>query len=418
MMIQGFIKQFFRLGFTSLCIIMPLLFCALNTAAQQFKFDGNRKKQTISFQLIKNLIVIPVYINGAGPYNFLLDTGVAQTIITDTTLLKNLNVLRFHPVKVQGYGFGEEVEAIFTRDINISVGNATILNVPTAIFKKDIFDLSSYLGVKVHGIIGYYFFNSFIVKINYFSSKLTIYDPETNLKIKGSKIPVEIVNGKPYIKAAISINDLNDEVIELMVDNGSSHPMLLESLNQKTFPLPATTIPANLGVGINGVVNGAMGRVNILKIGDFKFKEVLSGFPDFNSQRTSIDGQARNGSLGADVMRRFLVTFDYQHGFMYLKKGSFFKEGFEHDMSGLEIYVKQENKPRFYIGRIEEGSPGDHAGLQINDEIASIDFRETRIYTLSEVNELLKSRDGKQVLLEIIRKNERYYVLMVLKRRI
>ena len=395
-----------------------LLFPPNVSIAQAFKFAGNTKKQDIPFQLIKNLIIIPLYINGLGPYNFLLDTGVTQTIITDTTFVKRLNLKNYNMIKVQGYGFGTEVEALFTRELSITVGKATINNVPTAIFKRDIFDLSSYLGIPIHGIIGYYFFNSFIVKINYKGNKLTIYAPESATSRKGTMIPLEILNAKPYIKAEITTDSLPKTEVDLLVDNGSSHPMLLESYQKESFPLPKTTIPANLGVGINGVVNGSLGRINALKIANFTFTDVLSGFPEFNARRAPLEGVSRNGSLGADILRRFIVTFDYPNKAMYLKKSGSYKGKFEHDMSGLEIYVVTKNKNYYVIGRIEEGSPAEEVGLEVNDQILRIDFKDAGIYTLSEISEIFKERDGRRVFLEVLRKNERIFVLLKLKKRI
>lgn len=420
MSIRGFISRFSRLELLtrrSLLLVVMIVF-TLKGNAQVFKFSGNKKKQEIQFQLIKNLIVIPIYINGVGPYNFLLDTGVAQTIITDTTFLANLNLKKYNQVKIQGYGFGEEIDAIFTRDITATIGKATILNVPTAIFKRDVFDLSSYLGIRVYGIIGFYLFNSFVVKINYSSNQITLYDPSTTIRRKGIKIPMQILSGKPYIKAEITTDSLPKTEVDLLVDNGSSHPMLLESYLQKPFPLPKTTIPANLGVGINGIVNGSLGRINKLKIADFSFDEVLAGFPEFNNKRIPLEGQSRNGSLGADVLRHFVVTFDYPHEAMYLKKSNSFKNKFEHDMSGLEIYMIHERGNHFFIGRIEEGSPAEEIGLQMNDEIISIDLQAITSLSLSDLNELMKDRDGKKMILEVVRKKIRLFVMLKLKRRI
>jgi hypothetical protein len=386
--------------------------------AQSFKFDGKRTREAINFKRIKNLIVIPVYINEQGPYNFLLDTGVGQMIITDTTFLKILNVKQFKTYKIQGYGLGTEIEAILTRNVSARVGKSAIKNIPTAIFKEDIFDLSSYLGIKIHGILGYYFFNSFIVKINYSTNKLTYYSHHHKTKIKGAKIPLRIINAKPYITAEVGIDSIIKTNVNLLVDNGSSHPLMLEAIGDRPFPVPKHTIKANLGVGINGEINGVMGRIHTLKINEFTFNHILSGFPTYSVERTELEGTARNGSLGAEVLKHFLVTFDYQNEALYLKKSNFFKRKFDHDMSGMEIYMLQQPKDRYFISRIEPGSPAEKVGLSPGDEILSVDFRTIEHYTLNELTELFREHDGKQMLLEVVHKNERRIVLLRLKRRI
>ena len=59
---------------------------------QYFLFDGDRKKETMNFTLVKNLIIVPLYINGKGPYSFILDTGVNPLIITDVSIMDSLNL--------------------------------------------------------------------------------------------------------------------------------------------------------------------------------------------------------------------------------------------------------------------------------------------------------------------------------------
>lgn len=399
--------------------ILYLLFAIASPIyAQRFEFSGSRKKQSIPFVLVKNLIIVPVYINGKGPYNFLLDTGVAQMIITDTTFLENLDLKKAQTVKVQGYGFGDNIEAVLTRNVTAKIGKATIRNIPTAIFKKDIFDLSNYLGIKIYGILGYYFFNSFSVKINYYTNKLTFYTHDAKIEPKGTSIPIQITGGKPYLSTQIKTDELGDIPVDLLIDNGSSHPLMMESLHDKPFPLPAKTISANLGVGINGIINGSMGRVAEIKLGTYTFKEVLTGFPEYNIGRSTMEGRTRNGSLGSDILRHFVVTFDYTGGSIYLKKNNNEVPKFEHDMSGLEIYVLQGIKDRYYIGRIEIGSPAEEAGLQVNDEITAINFASVIHYKLNDLTEMLKERNGKQLLIEIYRGNDKHVVLLRLKKRI
>ena len=50
-------------------------------AQDGFKFfDKGKRYEDISFQLINNLVVIPIEINGKG-LNFIFDTGVNKTIV-------------------------------------------------------------------------------------------------------------------------------------------------------------------------------------------------------------------------------------------------------------------------------------------------------------------------------------------------
>jgi hypothetical protein len=417
--------RWFNMKLTIFLVYVFCVYLTLPCYGQKFQFTGKRVKETIKFIQVKNLIIIPVFINEKGPYNFLLDTGVGQMIITDTTFIKQLDLTNAKSLIVQGYGVGEGTEALLFRNITARVGHATIDKIPTAIFKTDVFNLSSYLGVKIHGILGYYFFNSLIVRINYSSNQLTYYDHRSRIVKKGNMMQMKIINAKPYITATLAMSGSKRQTIELLVDNGSSHALMMESLNEQSFPLPPLTIPANLGVGINGEIHGAMGRVDSLWIADFKFSQMLAGFPEYSTERNSQDGSQRNGTLGAEILKHFLVTFDYLNNALYLKKRSNYSKKSDHDMSGMEIYIdfdsEDDIKSRmdsFFIGRIEPASPAELAGILPGDKIISIDFRSMDNYTLNDLTELLKERDGKQLVLEIARKSERFYTILRLKRRI
>lgn len=418
-------RKWFPLIVTIELIIAACIYSVSPLYAQKFEFQGKSKRQTIRFIQVKNLIIIPLYINGKGPYNFLLDTGVGQLIITDTTITQGMDLSKAKTLRVVGYGLGEGVDAAMTRNITASIGRSVIKGIPTAVFKTDVFDLSSYLGIKIHGILGYYFYNSFVVRINYGTNQITFYQPESGIKIKGTRLPMKIVNAKPYINAIVDMPGMPNTNIRLLVDNGSSHPLMLESIHNMPFPLPKVTIPANLGVGISGEIEGAMGRIDTLKIMNFTFNHVLSGFPDFSTERTEDEGYQRNGTLGAEVLKHFLVTFDYQNEALYLKKRNKYNANLDHDMSGMEIYNDYNSLPhtenareRYYVGRVEPGSPAEEAGIFTGDQINSINFRNAQSYDLNELTALLKERDGKQLIIEIQRKTERFLVVLTLKRRI
>lgn len=393
--------------------------CFANFAnAQTFSFEDNRKKSALDFNLVKNLIIIPLYINGKGPYNFILDTGVGPLIITEPTLLDTLGLKNLRTTKIYGLGKGEEIEAFITNELNVKVKEASIDHIPTAILKKDVFNLSSYLGTQIHGIIGYYFFNSFVVKVNYSAKRLTFSSPLAKTKKKGTKFAIEIQNKRPYLTVDLLTPQQKNIKAKLIIDCGASHALSMEALDGAAFPLPDCTIEANLGIGLSGPITGHVGRIPQLVIGKYSFKNILSGFPAFESVAAQIGYTTQNGNLGAEFLRRFDTTYDYQNNSIYLKPNQGYNENFDHDMAGIEVYIDQINKKRFFIGRIEPGSPAEKAGFKVQDEILSLDFKMIELYSLEEITKLFKSNNGKAIILEVARDNKSIVKLLKLKRRI
>jgi len=386
-----------------------------NCLAQSFSFSGKQKKNAMDFEMVKNLIIIPLTINGKGPYNFILDTGVGPLIITEPTMVDTLGLKVLRNTKIYGLGKGEEVEAFLSSEINVDIKNAGIKHIPTAILKKDIFNLSNYLGVKIHGIIGYYFFNSFVVKINYSTKRLVFLDPIKKVAKRGAKFPIELINNRPYVNANLTTEKAEKLNVKLLVDCGASHALSMQAYNDAAFPLPNTHIVANLGIGLNGLIDGHVARIPNLQLGKYNFKNILSGFPAFESVASKTGYKTQDGNLGADFLKRFDITYDYQQNNIYLKPNKYYREPFEHDMSGIEVYV---DNGRFFVGRIEPGSPAEKAGFIVNDEFLSLDLKIIEQYTLDEVSKLFKSANGKTVVVELARNNKSVVKLLKLKRRI
>ena len=372
----------------------------------------------MNFILIKNLIIISLYIYGTGPYNFILDTGVHPLIITDVEILEHIDLAKLRTTKLGGLGEGNDIEAYLTDQIYVRMGSASINNMPTAILKKDIFDLSSYVGIPIYGLIGYYFFNSFTVKIKYPNKRLIYYLPETKVKLKGERIPLEMINNKPYVQMYVSIDGKDKKEVKMIMDIGASHAVSLEAYEGKPFELPKKTIRANLGVGFAGLISGHIGRLSGVQLGSKVYENVLSSFPDFHQAGAKTGVNKRNGNLGSNLLKHFDLTIDYINGAMYLKPNHFSNEAFEHDMSGMEVYLRRGSPDGYFVGRIEPDSPAMTAGILTNDQLISVNFKSITEYTLDDIDQMLKAGDGRRVILQLAREDKLLFKILILKRRI
>lgn len=385
---------------------------------QEFHFSGSRKQSRLSFTLIKNLIIVPLFINGKGPFNFILDTGVSPMIITDPSIIDSLKLMRLRPTKIIGLGKGPDIDAQLTNEMSVVLAKAKIDHIPAAILKEDLLGLSNYVGMKIHGLLGYYFFNSFVVSINYPSQSMRFRLPNQKKKIKGQRVPFELLSNKPYILVNAAIPGQGLSEIKVLVDNGAGHALSLERWKDAAFPLPNRVIDANLGTGLSGPISGKVGRIASLSVGGFDFKAVVAAFPIYDDAGAKAVLLNRNGNLGADLLSRFNMTFDYKNNCMYLTKNANFKRPFDHDMSGLEVYTDEGGKKRFYVMRIEPESPAEVSGLQVNDEILAINFATTERMDLNEISRLFRSGDGRNMLLTLNRSGELIFKLVKLRRRI
>ncbi|MGY3054632.1 hypothetical protein ACVWYG_002839 [Pedobacter sp. UYEF25] len=386
-------------GFFCLC---TLVFFSKVVAAQDFLLPQNRKRQSISFKSVKNLIVLPVIVNGKGPYDFILDTGVGPMIITDPIILGDMDFNVLKKVMVSGLG-ADTVMAYVSQTINAQIGRAKISGIPTAVLKDDLFNLSGYLGRKIYGIIGFSLFDSFVVDIRYSQSRLIIYSDDAKIKFRGERFPLEIYNQRPYIMAQIAVSNGVQVAAKFLIDTGASHALSMETLDNGSFPMPEKKIPANLGMSLSGRIKGYVGRINIVNFGGHTFKNVVAGFPNYKAIIAKIADSKRNGNLGAELLRRFDLQFDYANNAVYLKLNNYATKPFDYDMVGAVLYLDQDKFKRYLIAEVDEDSPADRAGLLSGDEVLSINLTDISRYSLDELTEMFKSGTKKTIIFEIAR---------------
>jgi len=395
-----------------------LLNClALNASAQYFDITGNRRKVTIPFQFVRNLVIVKLKINDKGPYNFIMDTGVGFMIITDPSIVDSVYVFKNRCMKLNGFGTREADDSYITSLLNVDIPGLTGYNIQAALLKKDNLGLSNLVGIPIHGLLGYNFFSHLMVKVNFNDSTLTVYHPnDTLLFKKWDKIPITLENRKPYLLARVHLPDGCVKESKLVVDLGAGHPLSLENVAD-LHEIPGKCVPAILGIGINGAVSGYLSRVNEIEIGKYDIKNLISSFPQTDSLKNLLTAK-RDGNLGIGILARFTVVFDYPDSAIYLKAGSNFNAPFEHDMSGLEYYAAGNDFKHIIISRVEPGSAGANVGLMEDDEIISINSKPVTEMSIEQVDDIFRSQNDRNLLLGIYRDKKYNKVIITLKRRI
>ncbi len=371
------------------------------------------------FKLIRNLVIIQMKINDRGPFNFILDTGVGLMIITDPKMVDSINLVSKRTIKIIGLGEGDAYEAYVTPALKIDIPGLTSYDVAATILKTDHFSLSNFVGIPVCGLLGYEFFNNLAVKLNFADSTMTVYNPhDVSLFRKGSRIPITIEDRKPYLQTLIAMPNGTIQQCKMIIDLGAGHPVSLENMIKK-HGLPQKFITANLGVGLTGPISGFLSRVDEVDIGKYKLKKVIASFPnDYDTTTLKYMSVPRDGNIGVGILKRFIVIFNYQENALYLKPNANFHDPFEHDMSGIEYYAAGDDYKHIIVSRVEPGSAADEIGLEKDDEITSINFKPVAEMSLEEIDDILKSKDERSLLLEVFHDHKYDRVIITLKRRI
>jgi hypothetical protein len=386
-----------------------------NNKRLHLHFDKTKtKRQAIPFKFVHNLIIVPVFINGSDTLNFILDTGVGNTMITSLNGMEGIQFNFARQITLYGLGEGSEIEAYHSYGNTMRLPGVVGYNKGIIILRENLHHLSQGLGTDIHGLIGYDLFESFVVEIDYEDKMLYLYSPEYYKKRiqkkrrkRGDVVPIEIVRRKPYVVTEIKDGE-NKIDLRLLIDSGASHALSLFQSTDERFTLPDNSLYTYIGIGLNGEIYGNICRQDTLKIGQYELVEPLVTFPDESAIAGKIKLTNRNGSLGAETLKRFRVVFDYDEGEMILKPNSYYKQSFKYNLSGMDIITPYPGLPYFQITKIRKGSPAWIAGLAEGDQIHSINGVETENYDLTRVIDLLQSKPGKKLRV-VVKREEKYY---------
>ncbi|CAH0997423.1 hypothetical protein EMA8858_03556 [Emticicia aquatica] len=389
-----------------------------------YHFQGKHQKSAkFSFDLHANLIVLKATLDDSDTLRFILDTGVTSTIVTDPKRALTLGVRYVRRVKISGAGEGAALMANVSVGHTIRIGDMVARQQSLVVLDEDVLQLSEFLGVPIHGIFGHDIFNNFVVTIDFENKMLTLTEPKKfkYKKSMGTQYPIVLTASKPYTDAIAMVS--NEKVIpmRLVIDTGAGHALLLNAGEKEPIHLPDKVMRANLGRGLNGEINGNIGRVDKIRMGSVEMKNILASFPDSLSfsMKFTTDDDKRQGSIGCELLRRFTVTLNYREGYMILKPlKNRLKESFEHDMSGLDVRAKGNNYNQYFINRVIENSPADQAGLQEGDELIFVNNQNVKDLTISEIYKILSRKEGKEVEFFFRRQGELKFTSFSLKRMI
>lgn len=417
------------------------------SAAQDFILKKGVKKQVIPFELRNNLIVFPMELNGK-KLNFILDSGVGSTLLFNVNYKDSIQLNNIEKIDIQGLGGDNKIEAVISKNNKLVLKNITGINQDFYVLFHDSFDLSSKLGITIHGIIGYELLKDFVVKINYNLNRLTFYNKNSYSYKKCSKcenFDIQFFKLKPYINVGIRLNKTSNKIIpvKLLVDSGGSDTLwLFENSHPDILP-PSKYFFDYLGEGLSGSITGKRSKIETLTIGKYELKKPIVAYPDSSTVSYARQFKERNGSLGSNILKRFIIIFDYPEKKISFKKSVLFSSPFTYNMSGIELVyngkllvkeltftqVSPKNnrgsfsinygfnyvfKPSYKILKVRPLSPAYYAGLLPNDILIKVNGKFAYEYKLEEiVHNFFESNSTVALIIE--REGKNYEVKLELK---
>jgi predicted aspartyl protease len=248
------------------------------------------------------LILVPVFVEGKGPYEFILDTGASISLLS-SELGRSLGVAITGTL--DGMGAGGNVTLELGRVGSLAVGNEALHDVEVGL-TDELAKISAVVQAKIDGDLGYNFLQHFRVTVDYDRNLLRLsgasagYDPDGGL-------PFEVAPSKPVLVLPVEVNGSGP--YPFCLDTGTSMTAISPGLAAR---LGISMTPgARQGTAAGGNISVSFGKLESLALGPHRVGDLDVTSADFFSSIAQACGTDIDGIIGYNYLKLFRVTIDY-----------------------------------------------------------------------------------------------------------
>jgi len=384
-------------------VLFYILFSAcLTSAIAQEQFIEKPTKFITKFpfrQLSGGVMLVQAKFNDDTTLlNFILDTG-SGGISLDSATCAEFKIPHVPSGKtINGIAGIKEVD--FAKNNTLVIGDLKVKNLDFYI--NDYGILSNVYGQKIDGIIGYGFFSRYIVKVNFDSLKVEVFEPGSIRYPSGGYLLHPLFTTLPI--QGLTIKDQRTTEANFYLDTGAGLSLLLSKdfvedsvfIKKKRKFLPIQT------QGLGGKKRMMITMIKEVKMGPYRFRRVPTYILDDEFNATSYP--FLGGLLGNDILKKFNIIFNYRKREIHLLPNSHFRDDFDYSYTGMSLFYVD---GKVIIDDIIEGSPADKAKFKKDDVLMSVNNNFSN--DINQYKDILQSADEKVRVL-IMRNNEPFII--------
>jgi hypothetical protein len=336
-------------------------------SSARFAFGGNAAEVPAEF--IGRLVFLAVHVSQSGPSLFQLNSAAPVSSI-DPGRAAELGIVNVRAPVLNLSGV----------DVSLATLAATANN-----------DFAARVGRSYEGTLGNDFFAGVVVEVDYARQTVRLYDPAVyQYAGRGTSFHLTLASGKPVVQAKFSLAGGKVLEADFGVNTALDAPVLIFDRYADSHHLFAShfkTIPA-ADLPLEGAANAVLGRLKSFQIGPYVVQAPIVELSQRNLPADNGTGLA--GEIGAGMLRRFTVIFDYAHQQIIFDPNSELHDDDREDMSGISIVAGGPNLKRFEVTQVRPGTPGADAGIEKGDAIAGVDDEAAADLTLAELRNLFR----------------------------
>lgn len=259
-------------------------------------------QDTIPFTLgSDNRIYMKGHINDSDSLNLVFDLGANITVINKTKLKENKLKIGFDSIVDNAGGNGVTKEELSNNN------RVTLYNFTKQ--EQKVLGISYHGNEPLDGIIGWNFFEDKIVRIDYESNQLVIYNEDYKVSKAYNTTKIKYINGLPFIQTIIYKGKRKVNIWS-MIDTGynSKVKVYYEPVAKNNLLGHYQVIGESTSFGTDG--NGVKSDLVLLP------KYQIAGFQIYNMPtdliKTKEDKSQYESLLGGALLKRFHIVLDFK----------------------------------------------------------------------------------------------------------
>ena len=351
--------------------LTQILFCfslalSLSVKAQeQFVESPAKHITTFRFKQLSGGVVMfkALFANYADTLNFILDTGSGGISLDSTTV----DYFRITPtpsdLTILGIAGVRKVSFIYNQKLRLP--GLTVDSLNFHINNYDI--LTQVYGEKIDGIVGYALLSRYIFKLDYDSSRISVFSNGRIKYPRGGWLYEPILRTLPVQTARI--RDAVASNSRFLFDIGAGLCLMLNKdfIEDSNFLDKKRVLYAKEAEGVGGKIDMHMTVIKEMRMGPYRFRNIPVFV--FNDTFNITSYPYLSGIIGNDILRRFNLFLNYAKREFYFMPNSHYQDGFDYAYSGVELYYID---GEIILGDVAEKSPAEVAGLKEGDVLIGI----------------------------------------------
>lgn len=293
----------------------------------------------------------------------LLDSGAGMTVL-DTAMAGRLG--RESKGALPAEGVGGTTTAGLVEGVTVELGGLTLG--PLVAATLDFSDIARQMGRGLPVVLGKELFHALVVDLDYPNARIRFIDPAA-FSYDGPGRRCELLPGDDgHKRLRMAVEGLPEAIFALDTGQGAALTVFRKYADDNHL-LDGRRTTTAVGGGVGGSTDLLTARLKKVSLAGYELDDVPTSFHR-HDVGGAFDTAKLAGNVGAGILARFRVIFDYPHGCLWLEPGKDFGAPQARDKIGLSV---EREEGVLVVRHVAAGSPAETAGWKTGERIAALD---------------------------------------------